>query len=90
MEKPVEGGEWHLDKRVPIALILTIIMQTMAAIWWAATMQSRIESLDKMIVSQGAQEGRLVRLEQITTMQTRTMERVENKLDRIIERGNGQ
>jgi hypothetical protein len=28
---------WHLDKRVPIALIAAIVMQTMGAIWWAAS-----------------------------------------------------
>lgn len=83
------GSEWHLDKRVPIALIITIIMQSMAAVWWAATMQSRMEALEKMLSSQASTESRLVRLEQVTTMQTRTMERIENKLDRVIERENG-
>lgn len=83
------GSEWHLDKRVPIALIVTIVMQSMAAVWWAATMQERMESLEKMISGQASTESRLVRLEQVTTMQTRTMERIENKLDRVIERENG-
>lgn len=84
------GSEWHLDKRVPIALIVTIIIQSMAAVWWAATMQSRMEALERMLSSQAGTESRLVRLEQVTTIQTRTMERIENKLDRVIERENGK
>lgn len=83
-----ELSNWHLDKRVPIALIFTIVMQSMAAVWWASAMQSRLESLEAMLSAQSTTEGRLVRLEQITTMQTRTMERIEVKLDRVIERGN--
>lgn len=81
---------WALDKKVPIALIFTIVMQSMAAVWWASSMQSRMESLEAMLAGQSSTEGRLVKLEQITTMQTRTMERIESKLDRVIERGNGK
>lgn len=88
--EPALGSEWHLDKRVPIALIVTIIIQSMAAVWWAATMQSRMEALERMLSSQAGTESRLVRLEQVTTIQTRTMERIENKLDRVIERENGK
>lgn len=83
-----EISNWHLDKRVPIALIFTIVMQSMAAVWWASSMQSRLESLEAMLAAQSSTESRLVRLEQITTMQTHTMERIEVKLDRVIERGN--
>ena len=84
------GSEWHLDKRVPIALIATIVMQTMAAVWWAATMQSRIEALEKMLAASATTESRLVRLEQVTLTQSRTMDRIESKLDRVIERENGR
>lgn len=84
------GSEWHLDKRVPIALIVTIIMQSMAAVWWAATMQERMDSIEKSLSMQSSMEGRMVRIEQIVTMQTRTIDRMENKLDRVIERENGE
>jgi hypothetical protein len=31
---------WHLDKRIPIALIVTIALQTAMAVWWAAAIIS--------------------------------------------------
>jgi hypothetical protein len=31
---------WHFDRRIPIALIVTIIVQTGAAIWWASSVTS--------------------------------------------------
>lgn len=34
--------QWHLDKKIPIALILTLIFQTSAAIWWASGMDRRM------------------------------------------------
>lgn len=40
---------WHLDKRIPIALIVTIALQTGMGVWWAAAITTR----------QGYLEGRL-------------------------------
>lgn len=34
--------QWHLDKRVPIALIFAIMVQSASAIWWAASMSERM------------------------------------------------
>lgn len=36
---------WHLDKRVPIALILALCIQTVGAVWWAATITSTVGEL---------------------------------------------
>lgn len=38
---------WHLDKRVPVALIVTIMIQTGAGVWWAATQDQRVKSLEE-------------------------------------------
>jgi len=37
---------WHLDKRVPIAMIFAIIIQTGGAFWWAANISNRVEQLE--------------------------------------------
>lgn len=34
---------WVLDKKVPIALILAILGQTAAGVWWAASISARVE-----------------------------------------------
>ena len=38
---------WTLDKRVPLALIVTIALQTSAAVWWAASMNERIAQIER-------------------------------------------
>lgn len=35
---------WHLDRRVPIALIATIAIQTLGAVWWAATIHNSVNT----------------------------------------------
>jgi hypothetical protein len=58
-----EDREWHLDKRVPLALIVTVIAQTMAAAWWAAVTTTRVDYLEKQTGSVTAQTERIIRLE---------------------------
>lgn len=59
---------WHLDKRVPVALILAILLQTGSALWWAATVNARVERLEKDAAQTIGTDSRLVRLE--TQMQS--------------------
>ena len=37
---PPEG--WHLDKRVPLAIIAAIVVQSMSAIWWASAVDTKV------------------------------------------------
>jgi len=39
--------EWQLDKRVPIALIFAIAVQTSGGIWWAATVTQRVDGIER-------------------------------------------
>ena len=38
---------WHLDKRVPLALIVTIFLQTAAAGWYISELNSRVSVLER-------------------------------------------
>jgi hypothetical protein len=38
---PAEAS-WHFDRRIPIALIVTIAIQTFGIVWWASWANSQI------------------------------------------------
>jgi hypothetical protein len=63
--KPAMNGDnkWHLDKRVPIALIVTMMLQTGGIIWWAASASERLSALEKKVDSTAPQADRLTRVE---------------------------
>lgn len=44
---------WHLDKRVPIALIFAIALQSGGAIWWASSMSERMVQIERRQASAG-------------------------------------
>ena len=52
--------QWHLDKRVPIALILAILIQSGSAIWWASTMSERMNQVERRLDSGNGRNGNLV------------------------------
>lgn len=54
---------WHLDKRVPIALIVTILVQTGGALWWAASVSERVNTLERAQMERAPQADRLTRVE---------------------------
>jgi hypothetical protein len=54
---------WHLDKKVPIALILAILMQTGGMVWWAASASERINALERRAELAAPQGDRLTRVE---------------------------
>lgn len=38
---------WSIDKRIPISVIIMLVFQSAAVVMWGATMQSRVEHLEK-------------------------------------------
>ena len=63
VEKDPAAGAWHVDRRVPIALIVTILIQTGAAIWWASSVNSFMGDTQK---AAGALEVRVTKVEGTT------------------------
>lgn len=84
---------WSLDKRVPVTLIITMILQTFAAIWWASALNERVTYVERVILQKADERDKVIRLEekllgverQLSQMQG-VAERIERKLDQIIKR----
>jgi hypothetical protein len=58
-----QDRQWHLDRKVPIALIVALAVQTSAVSWWAATLSARVDLLERQAVAIGPQAERIIRLE---------------------------
>lgn len=58
-----DDTKWHLDKKVPIAMIVTIAMQTAGFVWWAASLSERVNTLERDALRSAPYAERIVRLE---------------------------
>lgn len=56
-------GQWHLDKRIPIALIVTLAMQGAVGIAWMSTLGERVNAIERGVIARATQGDRLTRVE---------------------------
>lgn len=75
---------WHLDKRVPIALILTILFQGAALIVWGARIDARVTQLESKAIAEVDQPSRIVRLETKMEGMQDSLKDANGKLDRLL------
>jgi hypothetical protein len=58
-----DDRQWHLDKKVPLALIMTIIGQTVVAAWGASNLWTRVGELERQMQIAAPQFERIIRVE---------------------------
>jgi hypothetical protein len=56
-------SHWTLDRRVPLALILALILQTGGLVWWASSLSERVNTLERRAEATAPQGDRLTRVE---------------------------
>ena len=63
MSDAEDSKHWTVDKRVPLALIVTIVLQTGGLVWWASSLSERVNVLEKRAEQTAPQAERLTRVE---------------------------
>ena len=71
---------WHLSKSIPLTLIFSIICQTVALIWFVATLSNDIDSASKELIRQ---DTRITALEEVVQNQAVTMARMDENIKAI-------
>lgn len=82
-------GPWHLDKRVPVALILVIVAQTFGWGWWAASISERVTSLELWRSDSKDAAARLAVLESQIADIKDILRRIESQLTNERHEGRG-
>lgn len=79
---------WHLDKRVPIALIATMLIQFAGIVMYVSAINSRTLENERRISNLESQKigERLAAVESQMVDAKALLLRVETKIDRISER----
>lgn len=80
-ERMTQDRHWHLDRKVPLAMMLTIAFQTGFFIWWAAQLSERVNTLERGATLYQPQGDRLTRME----VKIEGVERIMLRLERLIE-----
>ncbi len=91
----IAESSWHLDKKVPLAVIVTILIQTSAIIWFGAQLATRVAHLEKVVVEHtksleirkvedNKRGNRITALESFHHHIERQLNKIDFKLDRLL------
>lgn len=72
---------WHLDKKVPIAIILTIMAQTFGLGWYASSISSRVTALEQASPTALAEFSKLETAREAANL---SIARIETKMDSLL------
>jgi hypothetical protein len=79
-------AHWHLDRRIPIALLLGLVLQSFAIAWWASDVSARVTMLERHSIATAPQGDRLTRVEvRIEAVQGDVTE-IKSDIKRLIRR----
>jgi len=75
---------WHLDRRVPLAMIFAFVAQTLVLVYvgttWKVEVESRLNVLEKFDERAQSQESRVIVVEQKPTFIADSVQRIEDAL----------
>lgn len=81
-----ERERWHIVKDVPLALIVTIALQTLTVVWWASDINTRVSKLEATVTAAGDDRQRLVRVEEKLEGTKELLLSIDKRLERMEER----
>lgn len=77
---------WHLDKKVPVAIIIALFLQFVGAIWWAAKMDARDNDQERRLTSvEIRQDGTQAQLQKLNENVARMDERIGLQVELLKE-----
>jgi len=93
----MKRDQWHLDKKFSVGIICAILFQCGSFIWYASQMSQQIQSTadkvavlaswrDKQDDDKSKIESHLAVMDERLTDQGKTLQRIDEKLDRTIIR----
>lgn len=55
---------WHVERGIPIATLVAMVIQTGAVIWWASGIDNRVAALEKNNSNTAWQAEKIIRMDE--------------------------
>jgi len=85
----MSSDSWHLDKRIPIAFMLTLLLQTGSMFYWGGEVENRVANLenhgvvtDRLTERIRSVEGAVIRLDVTMGHLNTTLGKLEQHLEK--------
>lgn len=84
MTNGMSASHWSLDKRIPVALLLVLIVQLGTGIWFISEINTRVTNLETVIGAQVDTRDRVIRMEVQMDGISGTVKSIDGKVERLI------
>jgi hypothetical protein len=74
-------SNWRVDRRIPPALLMTLILQVSAGIVWAAQLNARVGALENQAVSASGFGEKLARIDERLQGMKQYMEDIKHQIE---------
>lgn len=81
----IENG-WKLDRRIPIAVIVALLLQLAGALIWATELDARVSGIERQSLGSSGMSERFARMEERLDNVRQDMQGMKRQLDRLTER----
>jgi hypothetical protein len=79
--------KWHIGKEIPLAVLFAIFMQGAGIIWFVATINSRVATVEARLDTLNDSRDRLVRLEVAATYQSAILGEIKLEIQNSRDKG---
>lgn len=86
MMRHIQEGHWTLDRRIPFAVILTMVMQIVAALVWATQLDARVNNVEAKITTDAGLSEKFARLDERLEGMKQNIDGMKHQLDRLTDK----
>ncbi len=79
-------AKWKIDRRIPLAMIMTVLMQMAGGLIWATQLNARVRQVEQQAGANITLSERFARLEERLENVKRNTEIMKGQLDHLVER----
>ena len=77
-------NHWKIDKRIPIALLITLFFQIFSAIVWATQLNARVNNLEQHDVEAVGFSEKLARIDERLQAMKQDTQSIKNDVAKVI------
>ena len=77
---------WRFDRRIPVALVFSIVLQLASGLIWATQLYARVGQLEESHVDDAALNEKFARLEERLDFMKQNIVSVRGQLDRLTDK----
>ncbi len=78
--------KWRMDRRVPVAVMIMLLMQVGGVLVWATQLDARVSGIERQAITTGMLNEKFTRLDERLDNMKQDLSEVRQQLGRLTER----